>query len=50
MCDKEVEVIDLTLCASSDEEEDHVKKSVVVVLSDLEDSLLTSAFEYVYHS
>ena len=48
MCDKEVEVIDLPLCASSDEEEDPVK-SAVVVLSDLEDSLLTSAFEYVYH-
>jgi hypothetical protein len=39
MCDKEIEVIDLTL-GSSDEEEDPV-----LISSDLEDS---SAFEYVH--
>ena len=46
MSDK-IEVIDLTLGGSSDEEEDPVRNSTassVVILSDLEDS---SAFEYV---
>ena len=51
MCDKEIEVIDLTLCESSDEEEDLVKNlkascsSTVLISSDIEDS--ESAFEYV---
>ena len=52
MCDKDIEVIDLTLCGSSDEEKDLVKNSkascssTVLISSDLEDS--ESAFEYAY--
>ena len=44
MNDKEIEVIDLTLCESSDEEEDPVKnskiscRSTVLISSDIEDS------------
>ena len=51
MCDKkiegQIEVIDFTLCGSSDEEEDPMRNSTastVMISSDLEDS---SAFEYV---
>ena len=49
MCDKEVEMIDLTLSGGSDEEEDSTRSgstegSTVVILSDGEDS---AAFEYV---
>ena len=55
MCDKEIEVIDLTLCGSSDEEEDPVKNlkascsSPVLISSDLELEDFEPAFEYVYN-
>ena len=53
MCDKEIEVIDLTLCGSSDEEEDPVKNSKascsspVLISSDLDLEDFEPAFEYV---
>ena len=55
MCDKEIEVIDLTLCGSSDEEEDPVKNSKascsspVLISSDLDLEDFEPAFEYVRH-
>ena len=47
MCNKEVEVIDLTLSGSSDEEEDSTRSSKTITVVIMSDSEGSAAFKYV---